>query len=1118
MKDVQVDGTTSGMPIRLAGTYRCVVRDSHVHNSYSYGFGQDNYGIVLACGAADNLVENNIARFMNKPILFNNSGGGNVVGYNYADNSWSCDGNNDDGFQEVNIDCHCAFPHMELMEGNWAPHMGATTTHGNAGYLTYFRNYASSQWSPSIAGQPTSAIVWSQPFAPQYANVGALEFDATDLKMTVIGNVLGQHREREPRPAARSRDDEHRPRRPRRSYTADGGSPAIFLVDKANVAWTSLWLTGNFDTVNKKVMWNASALTANLPASHADAARVALLRDEARLVAERDAVAVGRARSLAARSLLSPRTRARARSLHERRRRELHARLRQLLLQRRPELLALKAMPLPDDSGSLVTEPKPHVIAGRYEVRGLVGVGGMGAVYKVYDRALDEVVALKMLRPELSHSAEMLERFRREVKLARRVTHPNVARTFDIGERERRALPHDGARRRRVARDDARAERAARSRDGGRADRTAFARASRPRTPPASCTATSSPTTCSSARTDASSSRTSASRGSRRSRRWTPRCPWERPRTWRPSRSKVATSISARTSMQLGVMLFELLTSRLPFEASTPYAVAAMRLVHPPPDPRVHVATLPESVALLVRRCMARNPEDRPASALEVATRFAGLTLPQGSIAPPSKPPAFVVSMKAHTKSVGVVPFRNASAPEDEYLVDGLTDDLVDALSMTPGLRVRARGAIMQLQGGPAARDPRELGRALAVQVVVHGTVRSDGDRIRVSARALSVDDGFQLWAQRFEGSRSDVLRIADEAAFAIATALTVEKPTRPIVTNPQAVDLYLRGRHEFLKYWTAANDRAIKLLAEANTIAPDDPVIMSAYAAALTRQFGVAEVEGRFEHARDVARRAVELAPEMADAHVALAATLLHAADAVGAAREITKALYDIAPSHPDAMELKSRMLAEAGALRTSIEFARRCIQLEPRMSALRYNVIARSHALLGEWDEVDLDLATPPVDLELASVYWLMRTRLALWRRDVDGAARIAAAVRAQPPFGARGIVLSACVFMTAKMLATQEVEFIDARASAPHMTPRMRCFWHQVGGEIFSFFGDASRALEHLEQAETLGLFDAAWLERCPLFDLLRDHPRFETLRARISARASAVADALDARGRP
>ena len=191
MKDVQVDGTTSGMPIRLAGTYRCVVRDSHVHNSYSYGFAQDNYGIVLACGAADNLVENNVARFMNKPILFNNSGGGNVVGYNYADNSWSCDGNNDDGFQEVSIDCHCAFPHMELMEGNWAPHMGATTTHGNAGYLTYFRNYASSQWSPSVAGSRGRRSSGASRSRRSTRTSAALDFPSPDLNMTVIGNVLG---------------------------------------------------------------------------------------------------------------------------------------------------------------------------------------------------------------------------------------------------------------------------------------------------------------------------------------------------------------------------------------------------------------------------------------------------------------------------------------------------------------------------------------------------------------------------------------------------------------------------------------------------------------------------------------------------------------------------------------------------------------------------------------------------------------------------------------------------------------------------------------------------------------------------------------------------------------
>jgi hypothetical protein len=184
VKDVQTDGTLDGMHVTLTGTLRCVVRDSHFHNSKVYGFGQDNYGIVLRCGAADNLIENNIARYMNKPILFSNSGGGNVVGYNYADNSWSMDSDGEGRFQEVAIDCHCSYPHMELIEGNYAPHMGASITHGNAGSLTYFRNYASSQQAPD-------PIVWGLPSASQTGNVTALQFDASDNYMTVVGNVLG---------------------------------------------------------------------------------------------------------------------------------------------------------------------------------------------------------------------------------------------------------------------------------------------------------------------------------------------------------------------------------------------------------------------------------------------------------------------------------------------------------------------------------------------------------------------------------------------------------------------------------------------------------------------------------------------------------------------------------------------------------------------------------------------------------------------------------------------------------------------------------------------------------------------------------------------------------------
>lgn len=245
--DVETDGTIDGEHIVLSGTYRFVVRDSYVHHSATYGFGEDCYGIVLRFQAADDLIENNVARWMNKPILFNASGGGNVIAYNYADNSWSTP----PAWQEVNIDTHCAFPHMELMEGNDAPHMGATTTHGNAGYLTYFRNHASSVFAPP-------AVVGSS--GGQDGNVAALQFMGGDVGMNVLGNVLGA--------AGVSTE-----------YDAEGpGSAAIYQLGLegaglSDVAATTLLRHGNWDAVNATTMWDPAIAEHDLPASFYLAAR-----------------------------------------------------------------------------------------------------------------------------------------------------------------------------------------------------------------------------------------------------------------------------------------------------------------------------------------------------------------------------------------------------------------------------------------------------------------------------------------------------------------------------------------------------------------------------------------------------------------------------------------------------------------------------------------------------------------------------------------------------------------------------------------------------------------------------------------------------------------------------
>jgi len=165
------------------------------------------------------------------------SGGGNVIGYNYADNSWATPA----AWQEVNIDTHCAFPHMELIEGNYAPHMGATITHGNAGYMTWFRNYASSQFAaPAVVGST----------ATQTGNMAALQFQMGDIGMNVLGNVLGT--------AGVSNAYDGTDSNQKLIYSLGGAS---------DVSARSLYRHGNYDYVNNMTLWNDTAPTKTLPAS-----------------------------------------------------------------------------------------------------------------------------------------------------------------------------------------------------------------------------------------------------------------------------------------------------------------------------------------------------------------------------------------------------------------------------------------------------------------------------------------------------------------------------------------------------------------------------------------------------------------------------------------------------------------------------------------------------------------------------------------------------------------------------------------------------------------------------------------------------------------------------------
>jgi hypothetical protein len=252
IKGVETD-KVDGIHVTLDGTYRFILRDSYAHHSMQYAYGGGSYGYSLESQASDNLVENNIVYYMNKPIQFRNSGGGNVVAYNYVDDSWAQpDSSGNVYFQELSIDSHCAFSHMELVEGNYAPHMGVAATWGNAGSITYFRNQATSVF---------------RTFKPTM-NQSAIQLDARSSDMNVVGNVLGAPglagTTYQSTDAANCRNSA--PFIYRFNYDSASGY-CTFPSPVDYRASSSVLRHGNFDYATNAVQWSPTTSSRTLPSS-----------------------------------------------------------------------------------------------------------------------------------------------------------------------------------------------------------------------------------------------------------------------------------------------------------------------------------------------------------------------------------------------------------------------------------------------------------------------------------------------------------------------------------------------------------------------------------------------------------------------------------------------------------------------------------------------------------------------------------------------------------------------------------------------------------------------------------------------------------------------------------
>ncbi|WP_394837900.1 protein kinase [Pendulispora rubella] len=757
-----------------------------------------------------------------------------------------------------------------------------------------------------------------------------------------------------------------------------------------------------------------------------------------------------------------------------------------------------------------------EVLAGRYELLGLVGTGGMGSVYRARDLELDEVVALKVLRRELVNTPEMLARFRQEVKLARRVTHVNVARTFDIGEHhgekfltmefidgtslaellyEREELfplsrvvdiglaicaGLEAAHRAGVVHRDLKPDNVLVTKD----DRVAI--------------------------TDFGIARAVLSA------HVTMGAPVGTPAYMAPEQVE-GLSVDHRADLYaLGEILYELLTGVTAWSGESIFQVAAQRLLKPPPDPRAHRQTVPIGAAQIVMRCMARKPEDRYGSATDVAAALSTLTIPVAPAVAPRAPkpqPVARPSMPgmAETppgdKKVAVLPFQNGGRPEDEYLASGLTEDLIDTLSVMDGIRVRPLGAVISARG--RSSDSREVGRELGVQVVVEGSLRRIGEMLRVSARIVSVGDGFQLWASRFERPEADFLKVGDEIACAISRALSIERPegNRQTIEDPLAYDLYLRARHELHRYSPETTQRALELFQQALERRPDDAVILSGYALARLKEYLYSDGEVSGDPTRLAAERAIALAPDLPEARLAAGCVAFAFGDSERGARDIRDAVRS-GKRLADAHDMYGRIAVECDRIDTALEHLSAALSIEPRTFVSR-GEMARAYELSGKPQIADELLAALPPDPQTHVVYWLVRARIVFWRRDYATARALLADEGPTGPIEpGRGILMS----MEDDKAFDAQLEFLDARARTGSGALRRTAMFRQIKAEVLSFRGDEDGAIAALADADRAGFFDIAWCNRCPLLDSLRKRPEFQEIVFRVGERAAKVRAAL------
>ena len=452
---------------------------------------------------------------------------------------------------------------------------------------------------------------------------------------------------------------------------------------------------------------------------------------------------------------------------------------------------------------------------------------------------------------------------------------------------------------------------------------------------------------------------------------------------------------------------------------------------------------------------------------------------------------------EARTKSIAVLPLLNESGdPADEYFSDGLSEELIAALAQIRELKVIGRSSSFRFKD--RKEETKTIGDKLGVSSLLEGTVRKQGNRVRIVAELINAADGIELWTRMFDRELKDIFAVQEEIAAAVAASLKVtllgldeRSSAKPATKNSEAHNAYLLGHYYFQRRNLEDHRKAVSHFDEAIRLDPDYALAYAERSEAWTL-IGDLSGQGKtaLPKAREDAEKAVAIVPTLAEAHAALGWVRFFAEWKFAEGLSELKRAKELSPASPTANDLLARVIVYLGTLDEAEKQARQAVELDPLAYQPQYN-LARILWFKGKLDEADA-AARKAAELQptaASSHRW--QVMVAVKRGDGEAALREA---QLEPDLGYRRFLLALAQHVRGDRAAA-DAALADLIANGRDQLA------YQIA-EVYALRGEKEKAFEWLQIS--YGSHDTGTLAILvdPLLRDLRADPRYKALVAKMN----------------